>query len=96
MNILHVQLTSPRVGMSSATFGQKRFIPTPPDKGSFPLDHENACKTQMLSYMKCLQLNRDDSTVCRQQAKQYLECRMENNLMAKEEWKSLGFDNQDK
>lgn len=81
--------------MSTATFGQKRFKPVPPDKGSFPLDHENMCKVQMLDYMKCLQLNRDNSTVCRQQAKEYLECRMENNLMAKEEWKSLGFNNQE-
>lgn len=77
--------------MSTNTFGQKRFNPVPPDKGSFPLDHENVCKTQMVQYMKCLQLNRDDSTVCRDHAKNYLECRMENNLMAKEEWKSLGF-----
>ncbi|XP_055316003.1 cytochrome c oxidase assembly protein COX19 [Sitodiplosis mosellana] len=80
--------------MSAATFGQKRFNPVPPDKGSFPLDHENVCKVPMLQYMKCLQLNRDDSTVCRQEAKKYLECRMENNLMAKEEWKSLGFQQQ--
>lgn len=41
--------------------------------------------------MKCLQLHRDDSTVCRQEAKTYLECRMNNDLMAKEEWKSLGY-----
>lgn len=77
--------------MAANTFGQKRFNPVPPDKGSFPLDHENLCKLQMVQYMKCLQLNRDDNSVCRQQAKAYLECRMENNLMAKEEWKSLGF-----
>lgn len=55
------------------------------------MDHENACKVPMLKYMKCLQLNRDDSSVCREEAKKYLECRMDNNLMAKEEWKSLGF-----
>lgn len=79
--------------MSAATFSQKRFTPVPPDKGSFPLDYENICKLQMLDYMKCLQLNRDNSSVCRQQAKNYLECRMENNLMAKEEWNSLGFKN---
>lgn len=80
--------------MSTVTFGQKRFNPVPPDKGSFPLDHENACKAPMLQYMKCLQLHRDDSTVCREEAKKYLACRMDNNLMAKEEWKSLGFQNQ--
>lgn len=77
--------------MSSTTFGQKRFIPTPPDKGSFPLDHENACKLQMIKYMSCLRNNRSDNSECRIQAKDYLRCRMDNNLMAKEEWKSLGF-----
>lgn len=68
-----------------------RFTPVPPDKGSFPLDHDNVCKTQMMSYMKCLHANTDDSTVCRSEAKEYLQCRMENDLMAKEEWKSLGY-----
>lgn len=81
--------------MATNTFGQKRFNPVPPDKGSFPLDHENLCKVQMTKYMDCLHLHRDDSTVCRQQAKEYLECRMNNNLMAKEEWKSLGFQPKD-
>lgn len=77
--------------MSASTFAQKPFNPIPPDKGSFPLDHESLCKQQMTSYMKCLQTNRDDNAVCRLLAKDYLQCRMENNLMAKEEWKSLGF-----
>ena len=26
--------------MSANVFGAKKFIPTAPDKGSFPLDHE--------------------------------------------------------
>lgn len=77
--------------MSSVTFGQKRFTPTPPDKGSFPLDHENLCKIQMVKYMSCLRNNRDDNSLCREYAKEYLQCRMDNNLMAKEEWKHLGF-----
>lgn len=77
--------------MSSSTFGQKRFTPVPPDKGSFPLDHESVCKRQMIDYMKCLREHRDDSSSCRNHAKEYLHCRMNNNLMTKEEWKSLGF-----
>lgn len=81
--------------MSSTTFGQKRFKPIPPDKGSFPLDHENLCKTQMIAYMKCLQQKSDNNSECRIEAKDYLQCRMENNLMAKEEWKSLGYKNTD-
>lgn len=77
--------------MSSATFNQKRFIPTPPDKGSFPLDHANLCKRHMIQYMSCLSKNRDDNSLCRDQAKEYLQCRMDNDLMAKEDWPSLGF-----
>lgn len=77
--------------MSSMTFGQKKFIPTAPEKGSFPLDHENACKRQMLKYMSCLSENTDNNSKCRDEAKSYLQCRMENNLMAQEEWTKLGF-----
>lgn len=77
--------------MSSMTFGQKVFTPTAPDKGSFPLDHEGVCKKLMTTYMKCLHLNRSDNSACREQAKEYLGCRMENNLMTKEEWSKLGF-----
>ncbi|KAG4065252.1 hypothetical protein HA402_012694 [Bradysia odoriphaga] len=77
--------------MSSMTFGQKKFIPTAPDKGSFPLDHENACKRQMLKYMACLSEHTDNNSKCRDEAKSYLQCRMENNLMAQEEWTKLGF-----
>lgn len=79
----------------SYAFSQKRFTPVAPDKGSFPLDHESLCKSQMIAYMKCLRTNTDDSTVCRNEAKDYLQCRMENNLMAQEEWKSLGYREKD-
>lgn len=78
--------------MSTAmTFGQKKFIPTPPDKGSFPLDHDGVCKKTMSKYMKCLFNNNSDNSMCRTEARGYLECRMEHNLMAKEEWAKLGF-----
>lgn len=42
--------------------------------------------------MVCLKNSKNDNSQCRQEAKDYLECRMSNNLMAKEEWKYLGFD----
>lgn len=80
-----------KIAMSSATFGKKIFTPTPPDKGSFPLDHEGQCKRVMLQYMSCLTKNNNDNSFCRLEAKNYLACRMENNLMAKEEWSKLGF-----
>lgn len=59
--------------------------------GSFPLDHLNECKRQMLSYMHCLASNKNDNSMCREQSKDYLECRMEHNLMAQEDLKKLGF-----
>lgn len=77
------------------TYGQKRFIPTPPDKGSFPLDHEGLCKQVMIKYMKCLLTNDYNNGTCRDEAKEYLSCRMEHNLMAKEDWASLGFKDED-
>lgn len=80
--------------MSSMTFGQKLFQPTPPDKGSFPLDHDGTCKKVMISYMSCLRKNNNSNTACREEAKDYLQCRMDNNLMAKEDWSKLGFSNQ--
>lgn len=73
------------------TFGQKQFIPTPPDKGSFPLDHDGVCKDRMRQYMKCLLNHNGNNSMCRDEAKEYLGCRMENNLMAKEDWNRLGF-----
>lgn len=78
--------------MSSMTFSQKKFVPSAPEKGSFPLDHEGQCKRVMIQYMTCLQQNQDNNTLCREDAKAYLACRMENNLMAKEEWTKLGYE----
>ncbi|KAF5288102.1 hypothetical protein FQA39_LY15527 [Lamprigera yunnana] len=76
--------------MSSYTFGQKVFQPVPPDKGSFPLDHEGLCKNVMINYMKCLIKKNNDNSLCREEARDYLACRMNNNLMTKEEWSNLG------
>ncbi|GAV02119.1 hypothetical protein RvY_12721 [Ramazzottius varieornatus] len=78
--------------MSQAVFsGSKAFKPKPPDKGSFPLDHEGECKINMESYMKCLSDNKYDNSKCRLEAKDYLDCRMRNELMAKEPWTKLGY-----
>lgn len=77
--------------MSGTFLNKKIFRPTAPDRGSFPLDHDNVCKKLMLDYMVCLSDNQQDNSKCRTEAKEYLGCRMENNLMAKEEWSFLGF-----
>lgn len=78
--------------MASMTFNQKKFTPTAPEKGSFPLDHENQCKKLMLKYMLCLNKNKDNNSLCRLESKDYLACRMEHNLMAKEDFSKLGYE----
>lgn len=71
--------------------------PTPPEKGSFPLDHYAECKSQMTTYLRCLRRARGDNGApeCRQASRDYLACRMEHGLMAKEEWRNLGFKDRD-
>lgn len=77
--------------MASNTFGQKIFNPVAPVKGSFPLDHEGECKKFMLRYMICLRENGNQNSECRKLSKDYLDCRMEKQLMAREDWSKLGF-----
>ena len=73
--------------------GQRKvFRPNPPERGSFPLDHDAECQTFMTKYLQCLRSHRgmnDDE--CRALSQSYLQCRMEKNLMAPDEMKNLGF-----
>ncbi|XP_026887726.1 cytochrome c oxidase assembly protein COX19 [Electrophorus electricus] len=78
--------------MSTAmNFGTKSFKPSPPDKGSFPLDHFGECKSFKEKFMRCLRDNKFDNALCRLQSKEYLECRMDKQLMTKEPLEKLGF-----
>ncbi|GLB36466.1 putative CHCH domain containing protein [Lyophyllum shimeji] len=72
------------------------FKTSPPDRGSFPLDHYGECKDMMTLYMSCLRENESTSTPCRELSKNYLECRMQKGLMERDEWKNLGYANLDK
>ncbi|KZT23815.1 hypothetical protein NEOLEDRAFT_1029180, partial [Neolentinus lepideus HHB14362 ss-1] len=72
------------------------FQVTPPDRGSFPLDHYGECKDQMMAYVTCLRNNSNSSTPCRHLNKAYLECRMNKGLMERDEWKNLGLSNVEK
>ncbi|PVH72932.1 hypothetical protein DL98DRAFT_552886 [Cadophora sp. DSE1049] len=66
--------------------------PSPPERGSFPLDHDGECKDVMMSYLSCIKRVKGlNDPECRLQAKEYLSCRMDRNLMAKDEFKNLGF-----
>ncbi|WWC59606.1 cytochrome c oxidase assembly protein COX19 [Kwoniella dejecticola CBS 10117] len=76
------------------SFGRPGFADTfkvsPPQRGSFPLDHDGDCKDAMLSYLKCLKSNANDNGKCRLQSKKYLECRMDNGLMTRDDFQNLG------
>eukprot|EP00924_Labyrinthula_sp_SR-Ha-C_P006716 maker-scaffold_29-snap-gene-2.6-mRNA-1 protein AED:0.39 eAED:0.39 QI:82/1/1/1/1/1/2/143/109 len=57
---------------------------TPPEKGSFPLDHHKVCKPEMSSLLSCLKENKNIHNKCQELSKQYLQCRISNNLMQEE------------
>eukprot|EP00741_Cyanophora_paradoxa_P008622 tig00001355_g8346.t1 len=65
--------------------------PSPPERGSFPLDHLQECAALTKAFLQCLQRNNGVQVRCREEAKKYFQCRMDNGLMAKEEFESLGF-----
>ena len=82
--------------MASNVFGAKQFKPTPPDKGSFPLDHEGECKLKYLKFMICLSERGHKMSECRTESKEYLECRMEKGRMAQEDLSKLGYSDMEK
>ncbi|KAH9887807.1 hypothetical protein F4778DRAFT_756176 [Xylariomycetidae sp. FL2044] len=73
----------------SGTYAGK---PTPPQRGSFPLDHDGECKEVMTKYLSCIKKVKGvNDEQCRDIAKSYLSCRMDRNLMARDEFRNLGF-----
>ena len=72
-------------------FGASRINVKPPERGIFPLDHDGECKETMKKYLECLKSHESDHFKCRDQSKQYLQCRMDVDLMAKEDLNNLGF-----
>ncbi|EGG15109.1 hypothetical protein DFA_09933 [Cavenderia fasciculata] len=66
--------------------------PTPPDKGSFPLDHDKECTEAMNAYIQCLASNQNQSRQCAELSKFYLQCRMDKGLMAKDDISTFGYD----
>ncbi|RHZ52814.1 hypothetical protein Glove_457g50 [Diversispora epigaea] len=69
----------------------KTFTTSPPERGSFPLDHEGECKQLVKEYLQCLKQNSGNNGNCRYLSKAYLKCRMERGLMDHDEMKNLGF-----
>ncbi|KAI9719862.1 MAG: Cytochrome c oxidase assembly protein cox19 [Chrysothrix sp. TS-e1954] len=80
-----------------STFGspggrQQMSRPSPPERGSFPLDHDGECATFIKEYLTCLKgVRGTNAEECRKLSMNYLECRMDKNLMARDERKNLGF-----
>ncbi|KAK6284491.1 hypothetical protein POUND7_003443 [Theobroma cacao] len=74
--------------------GNRGLSPVPPEKGIFPLDHLHECDLEKKEYLNCLKTSGHKSDKCRQFSKKYLQCRMEKNLMAKQDLSELGFGKQ--
>lgn len=68
----------------------RQLAPTPPDKGSFPLDHKGRCRELVDSYLHCLSEKQHTHNNCKSITQQYLLCRMSNNLMANESLDKYG------
>ncbi|KAF9107246.1 Cytochrome c oxidase assembly protein cox19 [Mortierella sp. GBA35] len=71
------------------------FSAPPPDRGSFPLDHDGECTVFMKAYLNCLKENENNNGKCRHFSKQYLSCRMDKGLMGSDDFKNLGFRDED-
>ncbi|KAK8937972.1 hypothetical protein KSP40_PGU015346 [Platanthera guangdongensis] len=77
---------------SSGAFGGNRGAkPVPPEKGVFPLDHLHECDQEKKEYVVCLKSSGFQLEKCRHLSKKYLQCRMDRNLMAKQDMAELGF-----
>eukprot|EP00891_Asterochloris_glomerata_P002700 jgi/Astpho2/2700/Aster-x0121 len=49
------------------------------------------CKSIQLQYMACLKEHQGQTDACKDISKAYLQCRMDKNLMAKQDLSELGF-----
>ena len=64
---------------------------SPPEKGSFPIDHFRECDHEAEAYRKCLMATSGIPKKCKDAAQAYLECRMDKGLMARHSPEELGF-----
>ena len=82
--------------MSGMSMGRAKQVVTPPQRGIFPLDHMAQCKEPMQSYLDCLKVNKDRHYECREHSREYLQCRMDCDLMSKENLDRMGFSEETK
>ena len=76
--------------MASMNFSSSKQFVRPPQRGIFPLDHDSECKPYMETYLHCLKEKREQHNKCRELSKDYLQCRMDRELMAKEDLNEVG------
>ena len=72
-------------------FSTKKQVVKPPQRGIFPLDHDSECKSYMEEYLDCMNTSNDTHHKCRDFSRNYLQCRMNHDLMSKENLDHLGF-----
>lgn len=77
--------------MSSMNFSTSKQFTRPPQRGIFPLDHDSECKPFMEKYLICLKDSKDVHHKCRELSKNYLQCRMDKQLMSEENLDNLGY-----
>ena len=82
--------------MSSRSMGAGKQVVNPPQRGIFPLDHGAECRHTMETYIGCLKENGDQHHRCRDFSREYLQCRMDNDLMMKEDLSNLGYSDEKK
>ena len=70
--------------MSSMNFSTSKQYVRPPQRGIFPLDHDAECKPFIEKYLACLNESNDVHHKCKPLSKDYLQCRMDKQLMSKE------------
>ena len=68
----------------------KQYV-RPPERGIFPLDHDRECKDKMQVYLNCLKGAEDVHHKCRDFSRDYLQCRMDHQLMSKENLDHVSF-----
>ncbi|PNH01190.1 Cytochrome c oxidase assembly protein COX19 [Tetrabaena socialis] len=76
--------------LMSKAFGGPRTQARGPEKGVFPLDHFAECQTVARRYLACLDANEQDAASCVELSREYLQCRMQRNLMATQDLRELG------
>mmetsp|Transcript_29107 Transcript_29107/g.81894 ORF Transcript_29107/g.81894 Transcript_29107/m.81894 type:complete len:138 (+) Transcript_29107:159-572(+) len=82
--------------MSSMNFSTSKQFVRPPQRGIFPLDHDAECQIKMKEYIQCMNESNDTHYKCRTLSKDYLQCRMDHQLMSKENLDHLGYSEEQK